>query len=521
MARRSSQSIYSKELIQRRSAEVSAIPAPIGGWNARDSLANMDPMDAVEMVNMFPTPSAVSLRGGYTRHATGIDGNVQTLLTYNAGANSKMFAATSTGKIYDVTNPGVVGAPVVTGLSSGVFEYVNITTAGGSFLMAVNGVDTPILYNGTTFTAPSITGVTLTNLANVTLFKNRIWFIEKNTLKAWYLPVSSIGGAVSLFDFSSVCRWGGYLVDFDSWTNDAGYGADDNFVLVTSKGEIIAYRGTNPDSAGTWALIGIWKMGAPVAQRCMFKWAGDLLVLTYDGLTLMSQALSSDRTNEAMALSDKIQSAIGVASESYGGSNNGWQIFYSPKHDALWVNIPISAAGQEQYVMNTITRSWCRFQGWRAFCWELYNDDPYFGAGGYVAKAWDTNTYSDDGANITTKTLQAFNHFEARGIFKTFTRAKPTFFSSGSPTFQVGINVDYNISDTTAPLTASAVSKSLWGTAIWNDATWYGSQQVISPWVGIVGMGSTGAIQVKTASNGIPVQWASTEVLYQQGWPGA
>ena len=521
MVARVSQSFYSKELIQKNSARAASLPAPVGGWNARDSLANMDAMDAIEMINMFPAPSALTMRGGYSKHATGLDGNVQTIMVYSAGATTKMFAATSNGKIYDVTNPGAVGAPVVTGLSSGAFEYVNITTAGGSFLMAVNGVDTPILYNGTTFSAPAITGVTLTSLSNITLFKNRIWFIEKNSLKAWYLPTSSIGGAASLFDFSTVCRNGGYLVDFDSWTGDAGYGSDDNLVIITSEGEVIAYRGTNPDSSSTWALIGIWALGAPVSQRCLYKWAGDLLMLTYDGLVPMSEAMRADRTNSAAALSDKIQGAISTATEKYGGSTNGWQIFYSPKNDALWINVPISSAGQEQYVMNTITNSWCRFQGWKAFCWELFNNDPYFGGNGFVAKAWDTDKYSDDGANITTKTLQAFNHFEARGIFKTFTRAKPTFFSPGSPTIQVGINVDYNVSDTTAPLSAPPVSKSLWNTAVWDDSTWYGDEQVISPWVGLTGQGSCGAIQVKTASNGISLQWASTSVLYQQGWPGA
>ena len=36
---------------QKFSARTASIPAPIGGWNARDSLANMDAMDAVTMLN--------------------------------------------------------------------------------------------------------------------------------------------------------------------------------------------------------------------------------------------------------------------------------------------------------------------------------------------------------------------------------------------------------------------------------------------------------------------------------------
>ena len=167
-------------MIQGNAAKVQSLPAPLGGWNARDSLANMDPADAVTMVNMFPTVSNLTMRGGYTKYATGLDGKVQTLMVYNNGNTSKMFAATSTGNIYNVTTAGAVGAAEVSGLTNGIWEYINITTAGGHYLMCVNGVDKLLLYDGTNWTplddssTPAITGVTTTSLCNITLFKNRI-----------------------------------------------------------------------------------------------------------------------------------------------------------------------------------------------------------------------------------------------------------------------------------------------------------------------------------------------------------
>ena len=33
-------------------ATTASIPAPLGGWNARDSLAEMSPTDAVQMTNL-------------------------------------------------------------------------------------------------------------------------------------------------------------------------------------------------------------------------------------------------------------------------------------------------------------------------------------------------------------------------------------------------------------------------------------------------------------------------------------
>lgn len=515
--------ISPRAMVQGTVAQVQSLPAPLGGWNARDSLANMEPTDAVTLINMFPTVSNLTMRGGYTKHATGLDGKVQTLMVYNDGNSSEMFAVTSTGKIYDVTAGGAVGAPVVTGLTNGIWEYINITTAGGSYLMAVNGEDSALLYDGATWTNPAITGVTSADLCNITLFKNRIWFIEQYTLKAWYLPTSSIGGAAQYIDMSSIAKFGGHLVDLDTWTLDAGYGVDDNLAFITSIGEVIVYRGTDPASAATWSLIGVWKLGSPVGTRCMLKWGGDLLILTYDGLMPMAASLQSSRLDPRVALSDKIQGAITAATTAYGGNHAavGWQVVYTAKNNAVWINVPVADGQQQQYVMNTITKSWCQFIGWAAYCWEIFSDDPYFGSDGYVGKAWDDN-YTDYTSNITTSTLQAFNYFGSRGVKKYFTRARPSIFTNGDPTIGVGMNIDFDTSDTTAPVTFTGSAYGVWDavTSTWDVAIWGADLAIQNTWLGITGIGYCGALQMKTASSSLQIQWASTDVVYQTGWAG-
>ena len=97
-------------LVQGAAAQVQSLPAPVGGWNARDSFANMEATDAVTLTNMFPTVSNVVLRGGYSEHATGLDGEVQTLMAYSYGGSTKLYAITSACKLYDVTTAGAVGA---------------------------------------------------------------------------------------------------------------------------------------------------------------------------------------------------------------------------------------------------------------------------------------------------------------------------------------------------------------------------------------------------------------------------
>lgn len=517
------------QLVQGNAARVASVPAPVGGWNARDSIANMEPLDAVQLINFFPTVSNCVLRGGSTNWATGMTGQVQTIMVYNGGSSSKMFAAVGTPdlKFYDASTAGVATATTVTGLTNAIWEYINITTTGGTYLYAVNGVDKPQLYDGTTWTAidaastPAITGVTTTTLSNVTLFKNRLWFIQKDTLKAWYLPTSAVGGAAQVLDLSAIAKFGGHLVDLDTWTIDAGYGVDDNLVFVTSNGEVIVYRGTDPASDATWALTGVWKLGSPIGNRAMLKWGGDLLILTYDGLMPMAQSLQSSRLDPRVALSNKIQGAITQATTNYGGTHAavGWQVYYNARRNAVWINVPIAEGQQEQYVMNTITTSWSQFQGWPANCWETYNDNPYYGGNGVVVRAWD-DTYVDNTSNIATNVFQAFNYFDSRGVKKYFTRARPSIFTNGLPAIFVGINVDFNVDDTTAPISASASAVGLWDAGTWDSALWGSGLQITNNWQGVTGLGYCGSIQLKSASSGLQIEWASTDVVYQTGWAG-
>lgn len=515
---------FRKPPIQRTTAHVASLPPPVGGWNARDALANMAPTDAVTLTNMFPNVSSCDLRGGFTSQATGLSGQVETLMVYNGAATSRMFAIDGGGSIYNVSASGAVGAPVVTGLTNARWEYANITTAGGNYLYCCNGVDKPLLYDGTTWTpidavsVPAITGVTTTTLINTLLFKNRLWFIQKNTLKAWYLPTQSIGGAAQVLDLSAVATQGGYLVDMVAWTVDAGYGADDNLAFITNKGEVIVYRGTDPASAGTWAEMGVWQIGAPVGRRCMLKYGGDSLILSLDGLLPMAQALQSSRLDPRVALSDKIQGAISEATANYGNTF-GWEIFYYPKQNAVWVNVPVSVGLQQQYVMNTITQSWCNFQNWPANCWALFNDEPYFGGNGAVYKAWDVG-YADNAADITSNSVQAYNYFEMRGVEKYFTRARPNILTTGAPTILIGLSVDFNLMETVTPVTFSPTAYGVWDTAIWDAALWGQSLNLTSNWQGVTGIGYCAAPQFQTASKGIQIKWASTDVVFQAGWAG-
>jgi len=506
-------------------AQVASLPSPVGGWNARDSIANMEPVDAVQLVNFFPSYSNVVLRGGYSNHATGITGQVETLMNYSTGSSESLYAIAGT-QIYDVTASGAVGAPVATGLTNARWEFINVTTGGGSYLYLVNGVDAPLLFDGTTWASITgistiaITGVTTTTLNNITLFKNRVWFSQKNTLKSWYLPTNAVGGAAQALDLSSIAKFGGYITDVATWTIDAGYGVDDNLVFITSNGEVIVYAGTDPANSATWALIGVWKLGAPIGDRCFMKYGGDILILTYDGLMPLGESLQSSRLDPRVALSNKIQGAINKSSTLYA-DNFGWQIHYSAKNNAVWINVPVDeGSNQEQYVMNTITKSWCNFKGWAANCWELFGDNSYFGGNGVVCKAWDS-TYADNATDIDTDVLQAFNYFDQRGIKKYFTRARPSLLTNGAASILIAMNVDFDLSEPTASLSLSPAKYATWDSSTWDNSIWGDDGlSITNNWQGITGIGYSGGIHMNTSTQGLQIEWAATDVVYQTGWAG-
>lgn len=204
----------------RGSAKSSAVslPAPVGGLNARDSIANMKASDAIILDNWFPQTTEVQVRRGYTEFAT-FTGICQSIIAYN-GASSKVFVAVdgSTNSIIDASSGGAISTAVVGGSGPTVqaitdchFDYVNFGTVGGQFLSLVNGADTPLEYDGTTWSSSTMTGGTPADFFTVAVYAERLWFGVKNSFSVRYLPVNSITGATTELNLASLFKLGGTL----------------------------------------------------------------------------------------------------------------------------------------------------------------------------------------------------------------------------------------------------------------------------------------------------------------------
>jgi hypothetical protein len=556
----------------------------------------MSPLDAVQLINFFPTPTDVQLRKGYTKTSTGITGKVNSLMNYTKTSGYNLFAAAGT-KIYD-SQPSTA-VEVFSGITNNKFQHVNLTNQAGHFLVACNGSDPTMIYDGTAWfyvattttaqtissitrggtgnltatlttasahglvsknrvtisgatpaefngtyvitvtgpttftytmaTAPSgnatvvgiyttigITGVNSNTFINVNLFKNRLYFTEKDTLNCWYLDVNAISGVASPLYFGGIARNSGYLQAMGTWTLDAGQGADDYAVFVTSMGEVIVYNGTDPDTADTWALKGVWQLGQTFNRRCFFKWAGDLLLLTQDGLVPLASALQSSRLDPRINLTDKIYFAVSQAATQFYDLF-GWQINYFASENMLILSIP-TTNGMEQYVMHTITKAWARFTNIEAYCWEVSGDaDMHFGGDGYVATLYSST--SDAGGNIYGTAQQAYSYFDSPGQLKRFTLVRPTLQTdNGLPTVLCGISVDF---DTTPLINQIAFNPSLNQVGIWDSATWdnqnWGGLITTKIWQGVTGLGFSGSVNLNVASNGIEFHWASTDYVMERG----
>lgn len=499
-------------------ASSASIQPPVGGWDTESALADMPPENAIVLDNWFPDTDDVQLRRGFAEHATGMTGEVGSLMEYiPTTGTGELFAGNGTS-IFDVSSAGAVGAAVVTGMSNARWQHTQISTSAGHFLFAVNGADTPRTYNGTTWAAASVTGPTAANLIWTNNHQRRLWFGEEQSMSAWYFPVNTISGTAQEFPMGALAKRGGYIMAMGTWTRDGGDGADDVAVFLTSEGQAILFVGVDPSSSSTWDLIGVFDIGKPIGRRCMIKAGADLIMITQDGFVAASSILQADRSQtERVAISRQINRAVNDAARSFG-TNFGWEPFIYPKGQMLIFNVPISGTQSHQYVFNTITNKPCRFTGIDAVCWGILNDNAYFGGLDGKVYLFDTGN-ADNGTNIEGNATQAFNYLGSRAREKRFSRVECLFQSGGNPNASIDMNVDFSIKSAPLNSVASPSTDAKWGIAKWGIDKWSSASQVYRGWRAVRGNGRAASIRVRVSSGTARPSWVASNIIYTNGGP--
>lgn len=582
--------------MRSRTARTTSVPAPIGGLNARDALAQMKPTDAVIMDNWVPGTASISIRNGYIAHSTGYTDPVETLMTYRTVTAQKLFAVAG-GNIYDSTTTGAVGAAIVTGLSNSHWQYANFGTQGGQFLFAVNAADKARLYNGTSWramtdgagatitsitfsgttatvttatahglstgdtvtvsgaspsdynvtaapitvltsttfsyqmlTTPatnatvvgsyiyglSIQGVDTALIKDVQVYGRRIWMVEKNSFRVWYLGLESIAGTATAIDLAPYFVLGGSLQGMVAWTVSSAYGTTQYAVFVSSEGECLVYQGDNPDNAATWALVGTFRIGRPIGQRFYERVGTDTVLITTDGLIPLSKAAINNRLDQGDAVSYKIINLVNSDIQAYGGQF-GWQIKLYPLGNKIICNAPRPQSGDTvQYVMNTITNAWCRYVSIPSYCWELLEDNVYFGGPDGVYQAETSN--SDNGAAIVSDVMPAYSYFGAQGAQKLFTTVRPVVTANGNFQPAIGISTDFTTADpTSTPTLSLGLVGATWDVSLWNVGDWGGQVQTSIKWQWATGLGFAATVRMRATTREMAVSVASFDYAYEVG----
>ena len=488
---------------------IETIPAPVFGWNVKDSLDDMDPRFAIQLDNYFPDGSDLRLRRGNVDHATSITGPVESLHTATIGTNEKLIGFAN-NSAYDVTGSGNVGAPLASGFTNNQWTGTNAGANQGERALYTNGVDAAQSYDGSTWVAAGLTGPTKPN--GITTANKRIWVYEEGTGQAWYSPPEAVTGAMSPFDISSVYPDGGALVSIGNVSIDGGQGPDDYTVFVMKSGAVIVYVGTDPADAANWSLRGVWRAGRPIGNKCLVPFDKDLILITDVGFQSILRFTTGGGVS-GVPISDNIRNAVSEASQLFKG-NYGWNGVYNSAERHLIFNVPVLAGENSvQFVMNSISGAWCQFSNTGALCHAVREGIRYTGANGKVLRA-DFGG-NDAGVPIFGFVQSAWKYFGPRGRDKHFKQFRPKFRTETSVRVSAGIGV--NFVDPVLPPVSSVgrAEGGKWDVAKFDQDLWGGGLINIADWRGAHKKGFNASIAIRTETDNAEIQYLSTDMLYE------
>jgi hypothetical protein len=521
---------FSRHVGSMGGGEVKTLAAYVG-YSASTLLAGANgaiyrvPFQSVEIEDITNASTAVveatahGFTNGQTVYITGVGGmtevNGLTFTVANKTDDTFELSGVNSTSYGTYTSGGTVNLEAVS-LASSFNEDRWQTALYSDRLFFVNGTDTPQVYNGSTVgnIAWAGSGLTNTNLINIALVRNRLWFCEKNSADVWYANVGQITAASNLTKFQlSQIASGGYCMAIGSWSRDAGDGADDMTVFVMSTGEILIYQG---DPGSTFTLIGKYFTGAaPLGRQSLFRVGGELVVITKLGLLPVSAAVGGVALD--LARIDpwgKIAPGF-VEDANRHGDTEGW---HGCLHEGVvYVNVPLATGAlSKQWVLNTRNGSWQTFTKWNGSSFCSFNGKLYFGAqtGGLVN---EVGGGTDVGNSITGLASCAFVTPNNSYLSNMFTAIRPKVEADGLVTGMVGVDTDFVLRSAVTPTVNITASESTtpWGSE-WGSP-WGNSGSSDATWFTITGNGRSVSARLSATSTAHSMLWFATDILFKPG----
>jgi len=419
-----------RETNKSETVQVYSVPAPYGGINSNNSSNAMEPQDALYAINMFPLESSMIARKGCTFHNdTGTA--PKSFATYYGDTTKKLFSS-GTGGILDITVGGTatqqtIAASAIT--TTGLWQYCQMGTIGGKFLMLFDGANDAVYFDGTNWSytsfgggATQISGVNPNVIVNCNIYKNRLYLIEKNSANVWYMPLNAIYGAATKLDLSSLLIKGATIISMVTWSVESS-GLQEYACFFSDQGEVIVYTGSDPSVATDFKIAFRAMLGKPLGYRCFEKVGGDIFILNEDGVIPLSKVLASDRLNQNVQVSYKLRYLLQKNYTSSAMANKYTaQIILCPPENQLSIYFNTNGS----FVMNTNTGAWTQFNGWYGVA-VYFDGIMYSGTNTSQKRVCKLNTgTSDDGTAIQYYCKQTFNYLgTTRG--KQITAVRPIF----------------------------------------------------------------------------------------------
>jgi hypothetical protein len=524
---------------QRQTLESFTLPAPVGGMNTVSPGLELPSIDCLYAYNLIAAEYGIRSRLGSREWCTNLDGEVRTELPFmgSSAGNNRNFATTQTG-IWDVSSSSASPTRVLTFASAadpagwGVSTAI-VNAAGVHYLLYFDEQNGYHVYSEATSTwvkvamgagADQINGVDPDKFVFGTVWKNRLWCVERGTAAAWYLDVNAIYGTATKFNFGSKFRAGGPLVGLWSWTRDGGAGIDDRLVAISGGGDVAIYEGYDPTDASKFQLVGVWSIGSvPAGRKIASPFGGDLLMLSTLGVLPVSVLSVGSEPRPEQYRTWKIANMFNVLASTYR-SIRGWSIVIHPEDNALVLLVPTGAGlSTIQLAMSFGSGGWFQYRDLPMSCADAWDGKLYFGTpdgrvlinDGYVdgITLADPNSYTPVQWSLLSRFTNGGDPRQKR-----IQMIRPLIRTEGSaPSYQAKARYGFDLTEldtvSEAPLGGGAGE---WDSAIWDSAIWSGAGRVTRKMGGAAGIGSEVAIAMRgTAKDRTTI--LSVDVFFDRG----
>lgn len=423
---------------------------------------------------------------------------------------------------------GVIYGIVKSSATAGILKIGTITAgpfSDNETITSASGSATSNIPSGTsTASSVAFTGIASSSLSQVFSFKERLFFIEQGAQSFWYLPVKQIGGTLSEFDLGPVLNRGGRILFGASWSRDTGEGPDDLCIFVSAQGEVIVYQGSDPSSASTWALVGVYDISRPLNKFSWFKMGSDVCIMTEEGIVKVSEALQREVGREQSSLTFPIQDLWQSLVLDENAANpvraSNWT-----DRALLLVGTPAREGGLDVgLIMNTRTMAWARVLGWDIQATAVSNGACFFGdSNGKVFEADEGGT--DDGGSYSAKWVPKFSD-NGDPAQKSANSVQAIYKATTEATIGLACMADWEIdrSQYVIPVTSTTEAQAIWGTAVWGTFIWGGNtepERSFQLWDAVTGTGyslSPAIVVTSNQTDPLPFELVRAKVRYEAGY---